>query len=178
MRKTKFMAILLCVTMVLSGCGSMNNTTKGGLLGGGGGAVLAAGLVPDQVLRQQDLSGDHGLPAHAGALIQGVSSTCRTLLLDDRLQTAACDLCDTIGVCTHYECAVYAVCDIGFGCFHKAYACDLADFTFIDVFRLCILVCIDPFGIRHEVMRCIGMDDRHIAAIDLGCVVLLQESKN
>ena len=42
MRKTKFMAILLCVTMVLSGCGSMNNTTKGGLLGGGGGAALGA----------------------------------------------------------------------------------------------------------------------------------------
>ena len=32
MRKTKFMALLLCVTMILSGCGSMNNTTKGGLL--------------------------------------------------------------------------------------------------------------------------------------------------
>lgn len=42
MRKTKFMAILLCVTMILSGCGSMNNTTKGGLLGGGGGAALGA----------------------------------------------------------------------------------------------------------------------------------------
>ena len=42
MRKTKFMAILLCVCMILSGCGSMNNTTKGGLLGGGGGAALGA----------------------------------------------------------------------------------------------------------------------------------------
>lgn len=42
MKKTKFMALLLCVTMVLSGCGSMNNTTKGGLLGGGGGAALGA----------------------------------------------------------------------------------------------------------------------------------------
>ena len=42
MRKTKFTAILLCVTMILSGCGSMNNTTKGGLLGGGGGAALGA----------------------------------------------------------------------------------------------------------------------------------------
>ena len=40
MRKIKFTAILLCVTMILSGCGSMNNTTKGGLLGGGGGAAL------------------------------------------------------------------------------------------------------------------------------------------
>ena len=42
MRKTKFMTILLCVCMILSGCGSMNNTTKGGLLGGGGGATLGA----------------------------------------------------------------------------------------------------------------------------------------
>ena len=42
MRKTKFMAILLSVTMILSGCASMNNTTKGGLLGGGGGAALGA----------------------------------------------------------------------------------------------------------------------------------------
>ena len=42
MRKIKFTAILLCVTMILSGCGSMNNTTKGGLLGGGGGAALGA----------------------------------------------------------------------------------------------------------------------------------------
>ena len=42
MRKTKFMAILLSVTMILSGCASMNNTTKGGLLGGGGGAAAGA----------------------------------------------------------------------------------------------------------------------------------------
>ena len=42
MKKTKFMALLLCATMVLGGCSSMNNTTKGGLLGGGGGAALGA----------------------------------------------------------------------------------------------------------------------------------------
>ena len=42
MKKTKFTAILLCVTMILSGCGSMSNTAKGGLLGGGGGAALGA----------------------------------------------------------------------------------------------------------------------------------------
>ena len=42
MKKTKFMAILLCATMILSSCGSMNNTTKGGLIGGGGGAALGA----------------------------------------------------------------------------------------------------------------------------------------
>lgn len=44
MRRTKFMALLLCVTMILSGCGNMNNTTKGGLIGGGGGAALGAGI--------------------------------------------------------------------------------------------------------------------------------------
>ena len=42
MRKTKLMALLLCVTMILSGCASMNNTAKGSLLGGGGGAALGA----------------------------------------------------------------------------------------------------------------------------------------
>lgn len=42
MKKKKFVATLLCITMILSGCGSMNNTTKGGLLGGGGGAALGA----------------------------------------------------------------------------------------------------------------------------------------
>ena len=49
MRKIKFTAILLCVTMILSGCGSMNNTTKGGLLGGGGGA--AAGSVAELIVK-------------------------------------------------------------------------------------------------------------------------------
>lgn len=44
MKKTKMMALLLCITMVLSGCGNMNNTAKGGLLGGGGGAALGAVL--------------------------------------------------------------------------------------------------------------------------------------
>lgn len=42
MKATKFMAVLLCITMILSGCGSMSNATKGGLLGGGGGAALGA----------------------------------------------------------------------------------------------------------------------------------------
>ena len=42
MKKTKLTSLLLCLTLVLSGCGSMNNTTKGSLLGGGGGAALGA----------------------------------------------------------------------------------------------------------------------------------------
>ena len=35
MKKTKFIAFLLSATLVFSGCGNMNNTTKGGLIGGG-----------------------------------------------------------------------------------------------------------------------------------------------
>ena len=42
MKRTKITALILCVTLILSGCASMNNTTKGGLLGGGGGAAAGA----------------------------------------------------------------------------------------------------------------------------------------
>ena len=42
MKKTKIMSLTLCFALILSGCASMNNTTKGGLLGGGGGAALGA----------------------------------------------------------------------------------------------------------------------------------------
>ena len=38
------MSLALCFALILSGCASMNNTTKGGLLGGGGGAALGAVL--------------------------------------------------------------------------------------------------------------------------------------
>lgn len=44
MKKTKIMSLVLCFALILSGCASMNNTTKGGLLGGGGGAALGAVL--------------------------------------------------------------------------------------------------------------------------------------
>ena len=49
MKKTKFIAFLLSATLVFSGCGNMNNTTKGGLIGGGGGAawVLLSEVLPD-----------------------------------------------------------------------------------------------------------------------------------
>ena len=42
MKRTKITALVLCATLILSGCGSMNNTTKGGLIGGGGGAAAGA----------------------------------------------------------------------------------------------------------------------------------------
>ena len=39
MKRTKLMSLTLCLALILSGCGSMNNTTKGGLIGSGGGAA-------------------------------------------------------------------------------------------------------------------------------------------
>ena len=42
MKKTKITALFLCATLMLSGCASMNHTTKSGLLGGTGGAALGA----------------------------------------------------------------------------------------------------------------------------------------
>lgn len=36
----KSVCVALCALMVLSGCGSLNNTAKGGLIGAGGGAAL------------------------------------------------------------------------------------------------------------------------------------------
>ena len=42
MKKTSFMAILLSSCLVLSSCGSLNNTAKGGMIGGGSGAALGA----------------------------------------------------------------------------------------------------------------------------------------
>lgn len=43
MKKNNFLTLLLCLCIVLmSGCKSMNNTTKGGLIGAGGGALLGA----------------------------------------------------------------------------------------------------------------------------------------
>ena len=42
MKKMKFTALVLSCCLILSGCASMNQTTKGGLIGGGGGAALGA----------------------------------------------------------------------------------------------------------------------------------------
>lgn len=42
MKHLKFAAILLSGTLILSGCGTMNNTAKGTAIGGGSGAALGA----------------------------------------------------------------------------------------------------------------------------------------
>lgn len=42
MRTLNCMAVLLSACLLVSSCGTMNNTAKGGLIGGGGGAALGA----------------------------------------------------------------------------------------------------------------------------------------
>jgi outer membrane protein OmpA-like peptidoglycan-associated protein len=43
-RTNGIIVVILSVTMVLSGCGTMSKTVKGGLLGGGAGALVGAGV--------------------------------------------------------------------------------------------------------------------------------------
>ena len=68
MKKTKFTALILCVTLILSGCASMNNTTKGGLIGGGSGAVLGT-LIGGMVSGKSDKGKGRLIGAAIGAAI-------------------------------------------------------------------------------------------------------------
>ena len=47
------MSLVLCLAMILSGCASMNNTTKGALIGSGGGAALGT-LIGSMVSGKSD----------------------------------------------------------------------------------------------------------------------------
>lgn len=42
MNKMKFMVLFMSITLIFSGCASMNNTGKGAVIGGGSGAALGA----------------------------------------------------------------------------------------------------------------------------------------
>ena len=42
MNKMKWMVLFMSITMIFSGCASMNNTGKGAAIGGGSGAALGA----------------------------------------------------------------------------------------------------------------------------------------
>ena len=44
MKKFKTLYIMLCITLLTSGCTTMSNTSKGAILGGSGGAALGAGI--------------------------------------------------------------------------------------------------------------------------------------
>ena len=62
---------------------------SGLVCGSGGGEGSGAALNTHQVVGDEDLRSLDGLPANAGALVQGVGSTGRALLLHDGLEAAA-----------------------------------------------------------------------------------------
>jgi len=84
MKGTKFTALLLCATLVLSGCGSMNNTTKGSLIGGGGGAALGT-LIGGAVSGKSDKTKGRIIGAIVGAAV----GTGAGALVGNRMDKAA-----------------------------------------------------------------------------------------
>lgn len=74
------MAILLSGCLVLSGCGSLNNTAKGGMIGGGGGAALGALI--------GGIAG-HGKGAAIGAAVGAAVGTGAGVLIGKKMDKAA-----------------------------------------------------------------------------------------
>lgn len=80
MKKTSCMAILLSGCLVLSGCGSLNNTAKGGMIGGGSGAALGALI--------GGIAG-HGKGAAIGAAVGAAVGTGAGVLIGRKMDKAA-----------------------------------------------------------------------------------------
>lgn len=80
MKKTSYMAILLSGCLVVSSCGSMNNTAKGGLIGGGSGAALGAII--------GGIAG-HGKGAAIGAAVGAAVGTGAGVLIGKKMDKAA-----------------------------------------------------------------------------------------
>ena len=80
MKKTSYMAILLSGCLVVSSCGSMNNTAKGGLIGGGSGAALGAII--------GGIAG-HGKGAAIGAAVGAAVGTGAGVLIGKKRDKAA-----------------------------------------------------------------------------------------
>lgn len=80
MKNTSFMAILLSSCLVLSSCGSLNNTAKGGMIGGGSGAALGAII--------GGIAG-HGKGAAIGAAVGAAVGTGAGVLIGKKMDKAA-----------------------------------------------------------------------------------------
>lgn len=78
--KTKLSVLLLSFTLILSGCGNMNNTTKGGIIGGGGGAALGAVI---------GAIAGHGKGAAIGAAIGAAVGTGAGVIIGKKMDKTA-----------------------------------------------------------------------------------------
>ena len=90
------------------------------------------------------------------------------IIEDDR---AICNFIRRVLEANGYEC-------LCFGAFYKSYTCNLTDFTFIDVFRVCVLVSINPLRVTHKVIRNIRMDDCNIVPVNSRYIVSTKPSNN
>ena len=84
MKRTKFTALVLCATLILSGCASMNNTTKGGLIGGGSGTTLG-GIIGNMVSGKSDKGKGTAIGAGIGAVVGTVAG----VLIGKKMDKAA-----------------------------------------------------------------------------------------
>ena len=83
-KSLKFLSIILCVSLIFSGCGSMNNTTKGGVIGGGSGAAIGA-IIGHLVSGKSD----KGKGMLIGAAIGTAVGTGTGVLIGNRMDKAA-----------------------------------------------------------------------------------------
>lgn len=80
MRIFKINIAMLCASMLLAGCGNMNNTTKGGLIGAGGGAAIGA--------LAGKLIGNSGKGTAIGAVIGTAVGTTAGVLIGKKMDKA------------------------------------------------------------------------------------------
>lgn len=82
MKKTNLLLVLLLsVSIVFTGCKSLNNASKGGILGGTTGAAIGAGIGA--------LIGKDGKSAAVGAAIGGVVGTTAGVIIGKKMDKAA-----------------------------------------------------------------------------------------
>ena len=82
MKKTNlFLIVLLSVSIIFSGCKSLNNASKGGILGGTTGAAIGAGVGA--------LLGKDGKSAAIGAAIGGAVGTTAGVIIGKKMDKAA-----------------------------------------------------------------------------------------
>ena len=84
MKRTKLTALVLCATLILSGCASMNNTTKVGLIGGGSGTALG-GIIGNMVSGKSDKGKGTAIGAGIGAVVGTVAG----VLIGKKMDKAA-----------------------------------------------------------------------------------------
>lgn len=82
MTKMKLMSLFLSVLLLLSGCGTMNNTTKGGLIGGSAGAGTGAAL-------GAIFAKNKGKGAGIGAAVGAAVGTTAGILIGKKMDKAA-----------------------------------------------------------------------------------------